>query len=303
MSITNSGCIVQSGREITSEEINNIRGTAEEFRWLSRKELARTISEHLEWFTASGGYKVDACMKLLMKLEDMGIVSLPAKQERYRLRKYGERVSITNRTDPGDEIRVKLSEIGEVKLEAVKNKEDKNLWNEYIYRYHYLGYKQPFGNHLRYFIKTGSRILGCILLAGAAKALGVRDKWIGWADSQRLRNLAWAINNTRYLIFPWIKIKNLASHVLGQLGRYALIDWEARWGYRPVLIETFVDSRYYRGSCYRAANWQYLGNTTGEGLARMGKRYTTTPKVIFIKPLVKDFRAQLCSDKLTGRVE
>ncbi len=303
MSITNSGRIVQSGREITPEEINNIRETVEEFGWLSRKELAMTISEHLEWFTASGGYKVDACMKLLMKLEDMGIVSLPAKQERYRLRKYGERVSITNRTDPGDEIRVKLSEIGEVKLEAVKNKEAKSLWNEYIDRYHYLGYKQPFGCHVRYFIKTGSIILGCILLAGAAKALGVRDKWIGWTDSQRLRNLAWAINNTRYLIFPWIKIKNLASHVLGQLGRYALIDWEERWGYRPVLIETFVDARYYRGSCYRAANWHYLGNTTGEGLARTGKRYTTTPKMIFIKPLVKDFRAQLCSDKLTGRVE
>ncbi len=89
MSITNIGRIVQSGREITPEEINNIRETVEEFGWLSRKELAMTISEHLEWFTASGGYKVDACMKVLMKLEDMGIVSLPAKQERYRLRRAG----------------------------------------------------------------------------------------------------------------------------------------------------------------------------------------------------------------------
>ncbi|MCP3680411.1 MAG: DUF4338 domain-containing protein [Gammaproteobacteria bacterium] len=303
MSITNSGSIIQSGREITPEEIHNIMETAREFRWLSRKELAMTISEHLEWFTASGGNKVDACMKLLMKLEGMGLLSLPLKQERYQLRKCGERVSITNRTEPGDEIRGEITEIGEVKLEAVNNKEAKSLWNEYVDRYHYLGYKQPFGYHLRYFIKTGSRIVGCILLAGAAKALGVRDKWIGWTDSQRIGNLAWVVNNTRYLILPWVKIKNLASHVLGQLSRYASIDWEARWGYKPVLIETFVDSRYYRGSCYRAANWQYLGNTTGEGLARIGKRYTTTPKMIFVKPLVKDFRAQLCSDKLTGRVE
>ncbi len=303
MSITNSGCIVQSGREITPEEINNIRETVEEFGWLGRSELAMTISEHLEWFTASGGNKVDACMKLLIKLEDMGMVTLPAKQERYQLRKSGERVSITKRTGTGEEIRGELSETGEVKLYAVKNKEDKSLWNEYVDRYHYLEYKQPFGYHLRYFIKTGSRILGCVLLAGAAKALGVRDRWIGWTDNQRLRNLAWVINNTRYLIFPWVKIKNLASHVLGQLGRYALIDWEGRWGYRPLLIETFVDPRYYRGSCYRADNWQYLGNTTGEGLARKGKRYSTTPKMIFVKALDKDFRAQLCSDKLTGRVE
>ncbi len=242
MSITKSKCIVQSGREITPEEINNIRETVGEFGWLSRKELAMTISEHLGWFTASGGYKVDACMKLLMKLEGMGILSLPLKQERYQLRKCGERVSITNRTEPGDEIRGEIAEIGEVKLEAVNNKEDKNLWNEYVDRYHYLGYKQPFECHLRYFIKAGSTILSCILLAGASKALGVRDKWIGWTDSQRLRNLAWVVNNTRYLIFLWVKIKNLASHVLGQLARYALKDWEARWGYKAVLIETFVDS-------------------------------------------------------------
>jgi len=112
-------------------------------------------------------------------------------------------------------------------------------------------------------------VLGCLVFAGAAKALGVRDKWIGWGDNQRLRNLGWVINNTR--------LKNLASHVLGQVQRRIREDWYLRWGYRPVLMETFVDPERYSGSCYKASNWEYLGMTTGEGLVRKGKRYRTTP--------------------------
>ena len=138
-------------------------------------------------------------------------------------------------------------------------------------------------------------VLGCLLFAGAAKALGVRDKWIGWGDNQRLRNLGCVINNTR--------LKNLASHVLGQVQRRIREDWYLRWGYRPVLMETFVDPERYSGSCYKASNWEYLGMTTGEGLVRKGKRYRTTPKMIFVRPLVKDFRSILCSDQLKGRVE
>ena len=141
------------------------------------------------------------------------------------------------------------------------------------------------------------------MFAGAAEALGVRDRWIGWGDNERLKNLGWVINNTRFLIFGWVRVKNLASHVLGHTGRRIREDWEERWGYRPVLMETFVDPRRYHGSCYKASNWEYLGKTTGEGLLRKGKKYTTTPKMIFVKPLVKDFRTLLCSDQLKGRVE
>ena len=145
--------------------------------------------------------------------------------------------------------------------------------------------------------------MGCILFAGAAKALRVRDRWIGWGDNERLRNLAWVINNTRFLIFEWVRVKNLASHVLGQTARCIKDDWEERWGYRPALMETFVDPQHYYGSCYKAANWQHLGMTTGDGLIRKGKNYTTTPKMIFVKPLVKNFRSLLCSEQLKGRVE
>ena len=113
--------------------------------------------------------------------------------------------------------------------------------------------KKPFGYRQRYFIEAGSRQLGCIMLSGAARSVGSRDRWIGWNERQRMKNLPWVLNNSRFLIFPWVRIQNLASHVLAQLVRRACDDWQQHWGYRPVLLETFVDPLRFHGGCYRAA--------------------------------------------------
>jgi hypothetical protein len=115
--------------------------------------------------------------------------------------------------------------------------------------------------------------------------------------------LGFVVNNTRFVILPWVRVKNLSSHALGQAARRIRKDWEERWSYGPVLLETFVDPRLFEGTCYKAANWEYLGMTTGEGLVRKGKSYRTSPKKIFIKPLREDFRNVLCSDQLMGRAE
>jgi hypothetical protein len=296
------GSIFQCGREVTGKEISEIKETVGLFSNLSRTELNATICEHLEWFTASGGYKLDACMKLLEKLEAKGFFRLPAKQEEYQRNRPGKAIPLTNRTDHSPDIDCKLKELGSVRVKVVNDKEWSGLWNEYVLRYHYLGYKRPFGYVLRYFVESDGGLLGCILFSGASKALTVRDRWIGWTERQRLRNLAWVINNTRFLIFPWVRVKNLASHVLGQAVRRVKDDWLERWDYNPLLVETFVDPQYYHGSCYKAANWEYLGMTTGEGLVRKGKRYSTSPKMIFVMPLVKDFRSLLSSEQLKGRV-
>ena len=111
------------------------------------------------------------------------------------------------------------------------------------------------------------------------------------------------INNTRFLIFPWVEIRHLASHVLGQLARGVREDWQRRWGYAPLLMETFVDPAKFRATCYRAAGWIELGRTTGKGLGRKGHAYRSTPKRIYVKPLSKDFRERLCAGALQGRVE
>lgn len=297
-----TGSMIQCARKITAQEIEEIQETIDLCSRLSRTELAQTISENLQWYTASGTNKVDACFKLLKRLEAEGVLKLPEKRSVSKPI-VKSLIPPTEKTEPQHKIDCKLRELGPVELEVVNDKKAAKLWKEYLSRYHYLGYKKPFGFYLRYFFKSNDMILGCALFSGAAKSIGVRDRWIGWTEKQRLRNIAWVINNSRYLIFPWVKIRNLASHVLGQISKQISQHWLDRWGYSPVLMETFVNPNHYRGICYKASNWQYLGMTTGQGLVRKGKTYSTCPKKIFIKPLVKDYQDMLCSDNLVGRAQ
>jgi hypothetical protein len=295
----------QGDREIVAEETAYIRTFVKRFPALSRTELTCTLCEHLDWLTPAGRPKFEACSKLLARMEEAGELRLPSLQKDKS--HPGPRPSAprraSTRTDPPAPLERPLSELEPVRLRLASDPEDESLWNAYVERYHPLGYKKPFGYWARYFIDSGAHRLGCILLSGAAKALTARDRWIGWDDRQRLKNLPWVVNNSRFLLFPWVEVANLASHVLGQLARRLGDDWQARWGYRPLLLETFVDPARFRGSCYRAAGWALLGRTSGEGLVRPGKRYQTSPKLIFAKPLQADFRALLCSNQLKGTTE
>ena len=288
------------GRPITHQEINEIQETVSLFSNLSRKELTQTICEHLNWHTAAGANKIDACMKMLEKLEDIKALQLPVKRAMKKPKR--TKVSITSRTDPQPAIVGDLRDINNVNLEIITAEERIKLWNEYVLRYHYLGYKKSFGYTIRYFIKSDQDILGCILFSGASKSIGVRDKWIGWAQNQRLRNLAWVINNSRFLLFPWVNVRNLVSHIWGRIFRSIQSDWKQQWGFSPVLMETFVDPKLYHGTSYLASSWECLGMTTGQGLVRKGKTYKTSPKKIYVKPLAKNFRKILCSENLTGQV-
>ena len=296
---TGTGSIIECGRKISDQEIEQIKETVELCWRLSRYELAQTISENLGWYTASGSLKVDACAKLLAKLQAEGVLQLPEKRGVSKPTKRS--IPITARSAPAADIGCQLKQLDFVKLQVVSEPEDIKLWQEYVKRYHYLGYKKPFGYYLHYFIGSDRGLLGCMLFSGAAKSIGVRDRWIGWTSAQRMRNLAWVINNSRFLIFPWVKVSNLASHVLGQIHKQIRRHFKQRWGFCPILLETFIDPQHYRASCYKAANWRYLGMTTGLGLVRKGKSYRTSAKKIFVKPLVKEYRQLLCCEDLVGR--
>lgn len=243
--------IVQCVREIKNDEFKQICETVETFSNLSLTELAHTICEHLGWHTASGKNKLDACRKLLQRLESQHLIRLPAKDESSAIRISKPKQPVaSDKTRPQKEVSGTLSDIGPIGIRVAQDKEEVSLFNEYLHRYHYLGYKRPFGCHLRYFIEVQGAILGCLLFSGAAKALTSRDQWIGWNVNERLKNLGFVINNSRFLIFPWVKIRYLASHVLGKAVRGLVQDWEERWEYRPALLETFVDPQYFEGTCY-----------------------------------------------------
>jgi hypothetical protein len=295
--------IVWRGSEIASEDIDVAKETARLCSGLSRMELAETICEHWGWVTATGTNKVTACLSVLEHLEENGVLKLPLKKKvGFRKGSYSVAKHTLQTSPPLKSIIGKLNDVTPVQLELVTERNRVKLWNEYIDRHHYLGYSKPFGCTMRYFISCDKGLLGCILVAGASRAIKTRDDWIGWSKPLRHSNLPWLVNNTRFLIFPWVKIEHLASHVLGQLAKRIQKDWQNRWGYEPLLLETYVDPAKYSGTCYKAAGWIELGKTSGRGLQRAGHTYKSTPKLIYVKSLSKDFREQLCSGILQGRV-
>jgi hypothetical protein len=293
MSGNEAGRVVQCGRGFSEQEIEQICETVKLCADLSLTELVATICEHLGWYTAGGGLKGDACEKLLLKLQGRGLVRVPEKRI---IRRGKHPITMTGRTACLPPIVGSLRGVGGLRLEVVEGRREQKLFNEYVERYHPLGYRRPFGYPMRYFMESDRGKLGCLLFSGAAKSLGARDRWIGWTEVQRLQRLAWVVNLSRHLIFPWVEVRNLSSHVLGLVCRQIAQDWEKRWGYRPVLLETFVDPRQHEGSSYKGAGWEALGMTSGEGLVRPGERYSTTPKRIFVKALCPEFRTLLCSE-------
>jgi len=296
--------IEQCGRTFTNQEIEEIAETVNAFPGLSQTTLTETICEHLAWFTATGRYKKDACLKLLIKIEAAGTIKLPPRRTRPKPRTSKAKPSFPQTLPTHQPVHCKLKSARPISVEPATSRNEVALWNQYVEQYHYLGYKRPFGCFIRYFARSAKgEILACALFAGAAKSISARDNWIGWNSAQRLRNLPWIVNNSRFVIMPWVNIAHLASHVLGQVRRRISGDWFAIWGYRPLLLESFVDPEKYKGTCYKASNWRLIGQTTGEGLARKGKTYTTTPKLIFAMPLQKNFRKQLCQEYLVGRVD
>jgi hypothetical protein len=301
MGMKDAGDWVQCGRKFSTEEIRQIGDTVTWLPGLARRELATTVCEHLDWHTASGTPKLQACQKLLERLEVAGHIELPALKRQQVHTGKGVGIVLSERTAAGRPLAGPLRDFWPVRLEAVTEASEVGLWNEYVERFHPLGYKGAFGYRLRYFIHSGSQRLGCVLLAGAARAIAARDRWIGWNERVRLRNLPWVINNSRFLIFPHVQIPHLASHVLGQLARRVVADWQHQWGFVPLLLETFVDPTQFAGTCYRAAGWELLGETSGRGLTRPGKHYSSTPRLVLIKPLHEDCRRLLCTEPLSGR--
>ena len=284
---------VHCGREFSAAEIADLCATVAWLPGLPRQELAATLCEHLAWFTLSGTPKIHACLEFLERLRVAGLLALPALRPSPPRRSTAPAAAVEPVAEPL--VHCALSALAPVSLEVVRDAAVGAQWDALVARWHPLGFQGAFGYRLRYFILAGDRRLGCVLLAGAARAVAVRDRWIGWTPQARRENLARVVNNSRFLIFPHVRVPHLASHVLGQLARRARADWLEHWGFEPLLLETFVDPRHYAGTCYRAAGWQLLGASSGRGLARPGQSYHSTPRQVWVKALTSDACASLCA--------
>lgn len=276
---------------LDQEKLALIREVVQSCAGLSRKELAQTVCELLGWKRASGRLKALECVEVLEQLESAGALVLPVKERR---RPVGSRttVPVTPQGDPGPELVGEVGEFEPIEVEAVATTEQRLLFRELVGRHHYLGYAVAYGAQMRYLVyvsRPERTVAGCVQFSSPAWRMAVRDGWIGWDDTTRERNLQRVASNSRFLILPWVRVKNLASRVLSRAVRKLAKDWPRRYGVEILLVETLVDTSLYRGDCYRAANWTRLGETTGRGrMDREHLRHGASPKTVFVYPLVKD---------------
>ena len=254
-------------------------------------ELAYTICENLPWTAPNGQPRVHECLPLLEQLAAAGLIKVPAKRAHGAYRPARLRAEAL----PAPDVVARLGEVRPVTVEPVPP-DEQAVWDATLAKYHPLGFQRAFGAHQRYWIRgtvSGEQvILGALLFAAAARHVAVRDAYLGWTPEEQQRCRYRVVANSRYLILPGVQVPHLASHALAQALQRLPEDWRLRYGYRPVVVETFV-SPPWRGTCYRAANWLYLGQTTGRG--RQDRQYAQggTPRAVFVYPLQRDWQQAL----------
>ena len=190
-------------------------------------------------------------------------------------------------------LQVSLAELGALAVRQVRRTPEEALFDSLLAQHHYLGYTQPVGEHLKYLVYAGGRPLACLAWCSAPRHLGSRDRFIGWGAQARLKNIGLLAYNTRFLILPWVRVAHLASHILGRMARMLSADWQRLYGHPIYFVETFIDPQRFRGTCYRAANWTVLGQTTGRGKDAPTRQANRSIKQVLGYPLVKDFRQRL----------
>jgi hypothetical protein len=275
------------GRDFSEEELTWLRGLIAEQPELSRRELSLRFCQETQWLKPDGGLKEMSCRVAMLRMAADGLLTLPVPRQKH-IKPYKKPRSLL-----AFEQSPITGQAGEFNLVLeVVTRQTGAVWNEFIDRYHYLGFKTLPGAQLRYFVKADGRILALLGFGAAAWKTAPRDAYIGWDRPTRRKNLHLIVNNARFLILPWVRSKNLASRILALAARKIADDWQERYHYRPVLLETFVEKERFQGTCYQAANWQSVGDTRGKG--KLGQKEGEVPlKSVWLYPLCKDFRRQL----------
>jgi hypothetical protein len=279
------------GRRLTAGDLETIRGAVRNADPPLRAEIARRVCAALQWHDVQGKPKLMSCRVGLLRLHRAGLIELPAPRNgNGNARGLLQQPVEWPQPQP---VRCAVGELNGLRLEAVSGKPASRLYNALIDRWHYLGYSALPGAQLRYLIRWDGGLLGAIGFGAAAWKVAARDRWIGWDRRTREAHLGRVLNNARFLLLPWVDVRHLASKVLALAARRVAEDFPARYGERLALLETFVEIPRHRGTCYRAANWRYLGETTGRGKCDRSHRAALPRKAVYAYPLAVDFRSAL----------
>jgi Domain of unknown function (DUF4338) len=280
------------GRVFTTEDLLYIRTLIAAHPGESRRRLSQKLCEAWQWKQPNGALRDLVCRGLLLRLDRAGQIALPAV-------KFVPANPLIRRTRPvparidSTPFEGRIDQIGALQFAQVRRTPEEQLCNSLLEQYHYLRYQQPVGEHAKYLVWAQGRPIACRAWSSAPRHLGSRDRYIGWSSEARRRNIGFIAYNTRFLILPWVRIENLASHILGRMAARISEDWQQMYGHPIYFLETFVDPERFRGTCYRAANWVLLGKTTGRGKQSNSYVPNRSIKQILGYPLTKRFRELL----------
>jgi hypothetical protein len=287
--------LIVQGRRLADAELERLRHWVSGHSGWSRRRLSVELASRWDWRNGAGQLKDMAARTLLLKLHQRGLLELPARRQAPTNRMRGGMSELALAEVPPEEIGGRLEDLGPLQLQEVSRDAAERAWVKGVLgRFHYLGFNGVVGENLQYVLTDGpGRRLACLVFGAAAWKCQDRDRYIGWSAEQRQRNLALLANNTRFLILPSVRVPRLGSWIWGQVHRRLASDWEAKYGHRVVLLETFVESPRLGGTVYRAANWRRVGRTTGRTRQDRHTRIQVAVKDIYVYPLCRRFREVL----------
>jgi hypothetical protein len=283
---------VIQGRTISTEDVEAIGALIAAYPTWHRTRLSQELCRRWDWVAANGQLKDMAARSLLRKLDAEGLISLPAPAGSAN-NAFRHRAEVALSIDESP-MEGALARWVPLHFSLVDGEGERKLFGALLQRHHYLGYRGPVGENLKYLVYDGQgRVLGCLLFGAPAWSMACRDQFIGWESAQRERHLGLLANNMRFLIVPWVRVPHLASHILGRIARRIAGDWHNKYGHRVVLLETYVEQHRFAGTCYRAANWQCVGQTRGRSRNDRHKRLHVPVKSVWLYPLTAQFRRPL----------
>lgn len=281
------------GRQVTPDDLTFIQ-TLIQNHWLKgRKFISRELCHHWQWYQPNGYLKDMASRELLLRLERRGLIQLPPRRNPAYNERRNRMPSVVKTTETP--LEGELSQFGPLELKMVRHTPLEPLYNSLIHRYHYLGYRQVVGAHLKYMASLDGQVVACLGWGSPAWRVACRDRFIGWSDQIKEQNLHKIAQNNRFLILPYVKISHLASKVLALNIKHIRMDWPKYYGHPLCLLETFVDQSRFKGTSYRAANWLYVGQTKGFTKKGNVSLYHGIIKDVYLYLLVKHFRRALLS--------